>query len=177
MSLEEEKERTATHEAGHAVLHLVLGLGTKEATIIPNYEEGSAGHAIHGGEWAEAGSDAETMRMLAEETFWMRHAVAAYAGAEAVKQILEAPDADEGAESDKRAAADAINKITDDPESCELMFDLTQRRCALLVEYYRPEIEAVAQALLDHDTRSGEDVRRIVFDESLVERGAMLRTW
>ena len=68
------------------------------------------------------------------------------------------------------------NRISDDPDSLDLYFALAKRRCKLLVEHYRPEIEAVAAALLSRDTLSETDVREIVAASTLARR-AGLRSW
>jgi ATP-dependent Zn protease len=49
-----ELKRTAYHEAGRAVLHVALALGCEKVTIVPDYEEGFAGAATHGGEFPGA---------------------------------------------------------------------------------------------------------------------------
>jgi ATP-dependent Zn protease len=171
-----EREHTAVHEAGHAVLESVMGLGLRSVTIVPDFDDMSAGHALHSGESPEQGSDAEALLMYAEEAFWLRHAVALYAGAEAVRQIRPQDGADGGGESDRTSAAVALNKITDDTESLDLYFALAKRRCTLLVEFYRSEIEALAAALLARHTLSGTDVRKIV-TASMRERHIFPRTW
>lgn len=50
-------ERTAYHEAGHAVLAHFLGVGLKHVSIIAN--EDSSGHILDGGEFSE---ETEEMR-------------------------------------------------------------------------------------------------------------------
>jgi hypothetical protein len=179
----EDLDKTAIHEAGHAVMHLVLSLGIKSLTIVPDYERMIAGASTHGGEWGnpaqdfgEQDDDTATLRLVAEDTFWLRHAVACYAGAEAVRQLRPASDPDEGADSDNDAAVDAINSITDDAESLDLYFALAKRRCVLLVAQYAPEIEAVAAALRARQTLCGEDVREI-FATSIRSRKASLLSW
>jgi len=77
-------------------------------SIVPDEAEQTAGHAVHGGEFAEADSDADNLRIYAEDAFWLRHAIACYAGAEAVRQIRPEDDADTGAGADERAAVQAI---------------------------------------------------------------------
>jgi hypothetical protein len=144
-------------------------------TIVPNYEAGEAGSATHGGEWSED-EDVQTLRLFAEEAFWLRHAIALYAGAEAVRQLRPDCDPDDGAESDKRQAVDAIASITDDPASADLYFALARRRCEILVKHYAPEIEALAAALLDRQRLTGDETRQVFF-ESLRGRQGNLWTW
>ncbi len=171
----DDRERTAYHEAGHAVLYVVLGLVCKGATIVPNEEELAAGSATHGGE-CPTDEDAENLSLLAPDSFWTRHAIACYSGAVAVRQITKALDWREGADSDFLMAADALAKVTNDEESLQHLDLYARRRAVVLVEHYRPEIEAVARALLISNELSGEAVRRTVND-SIVSRRAQLLGW
>ena len=172
---------TAIHEAGHAVLHLVLTLGLKEVTIVPDYDQQAAGASVHGGEWGNPASDlgeedddTATLRMLAEEAFWLRHAIACYAGAEAVKQLCpDEPNPEAGADSDFHDAKQAIWRVTEDPESMDLLFALAKRRCTLLVEHYRAEISALAIALLAQSRLSGQEARKVIFDSLKGRRGRL----
>lgn len=178
----QSRRRTAIHEAGHCALLIALfgREGCKGATIVPDYEAGSAGFAINAGigRAAEApdeqDDDTATLYLVAFEAFCLRRAVAHFAGAEAVRQLLHDPDPDAGADDDKRLAADDINTLTGDAESFELLIALAKRRCALLVEHYRPEIEAIARALEGKRTLSGAAILK-VFNSSLVKRRARQR--
>jgi hypothetical protein len=156
------RDVTAVHEAGHGVIQVVLGLGPLGITIAPAEVEREACPARQGGEFDDHDSDAEMLRAYAEEAFWLRHAMALYAGAEAVRQLRPLAAGSLGAESDARVAVEAIHKITDDPASCELLFALAMRRCETLVDHYRPEIEAVAAALLERGSLVGSEVERLI---------------
>jgi ATP-dependent Zn protease len=46
MARNDQKRATAYHEAGHAVIGRVLGMTCGGATILPDYDEGIAGHSI-----------------------------------------------------------------------------------------------------------------------------------
>jgi hypothetical protein len=171
---------SALHEAGHAVLHVMLGVGCKHVTIVPDAE--CAGASFHGGEYGHGAIDPDdedddvaVLRMFAEDAFWLRHATAAYAGAEALRRS-GLSNYEVGAEQDMRDAVDAINRITGDAESIDTLFAVAKRRCIVLVEYYWPEIEQVAKALIESRTVSGEQVEKIA-KQSLRDRGARLVTW
>jgi len=178
-----DREATAIHEAGHAVMHIVLTLGLKTVTVVPDFVEMSAGAATHGGEWGQAAEDFDEsdddtaiLRSAAEDAFWLRHAIACYAGAEAVRQLRPDRDANAGAESDFDAATDAINQITDDADSIALYFALAKRRCVLLVKHYAPAIEALATTLLKKSSLSGDEAQD-VFRKALRTKGISLWTW
>jgi ATP-dependent Zn protease len=173
---------TAIHEAGHAVLQTALGIGCQGLTIVPDHD--SAGHARHGGEGKQAqhpgdvDDDVANLRLFAEDAFQLRHAIAAYAGAEAERRVgpehLQAIEA--GAQSDYQDAATRITEITLDPESIDLLDKYAQRRCTFLVEHYWPEIQAVANALLEAGTLTGEQVQEVLV-ESVHKRDAALLRW
>lgn len=163
----------ALHEAGHAVLEVVLGIGCKSVTIVPGGK--FAGETRHPGEHGHHDDDVENRRDFIAESFWLRNATASYAGAEALRQsgisnyVVDA-------EHDIREAAYAISKITDDDETVGALHIVAQRRCRALVEHYRPEIERVAKALVDSRTLTGEQVRKTV-SQSIFERDAAVATW
>ena len=74
MKITKALQRTAYHEAGHAVTQWALDLGIKEVTIVPSEEKGEAGCSIHKSEFYESCMD------LGEETVHQRWAVARLAG-------------------------------------------------------------------------------------------------
>jgi len=169
-AIQHQRATIPVHEAGHAVLHIMLGLGCEHVTIVP--DEDSAGATFHEGELAE---ESEDMRAVAEEEFLLRHAAALYAGAEAVRQ-LGAKHWRVGADNDYYHATDAINRISGDPKAVDLLFKLAKRRSFLLVKHYWPEITALANQLEKARTLTGDQAREIVFD-SLKQRGAGIATW
>jgi ATP-dependent Zn protease len=178
-----DREATAIHEAGHAVLLIALNLGLKSVTIVPDLDAMEAGSATHGGEWGnpardfgEEEDDTAQLRSAAEDAFFLRHAIACYAGAEAVRQLRPDRDAGPGADSDFQDAVDYINQIADDPDSIDLYFKLAKRRCTVLVEHYAPEIEALAAALLARETLTGDEAVE-VFRESLLGRRGRRLQW
>lgn len=180
MSTNAELKRTAIHEAGHAVVQIVLDLGCKTVSIEPDDE--SAGRSTHGGEWGrqptkpgEEDDDTATLRLFAEGEFWLRHAVADHAGAEAVRRSGY-PLWFEGADTDYRNAGDALDHVTGDEWSRDLLGLLAKRRCQVLVEHYWPEIQAIAKKLLRSRTIDGETARRF-WSKSLTSRGGALRKW
>jgi hypothetical protein len=181
----EEDTRTAFHEAGHAVLMHALGIGCTTVTIVPDYDEMTAGSASHGGEFGkrarhpgEEDDDVATLRFAAEDAFLLRHAIAYYAGAEAERRHNpRLKDWKAMAEEDERKAAYRVSEISMDDECIDLLLKYARRRCVLLVENYWPEITAVAQLLLEQRTLTGEQVKE-AFRASLNGReGACLMHW
>jgi hypothetical protein len=164
-----EARSIAIHEAGHAVLLIALGLAFTVVSIIPDTRGGSLG-AVY-----VAKSDRiADLRSYARQTLYLRYAMVYYAGAEAIRQLIPThPRPDDGASADKRKAARYISHhIGGDAESIELLFSLAKRRCALLVEHYRPEIQALAATLEAKLVLSAQDARG-VFSRSLAGRGGL----
>ncbi len=158
-------KHTAIHEAGHSVLYDRLGLGCRSATINRNEAEGEEGHTEHGGEEQNDG--------IAEEAFLLRHAIGCYAGEEAMRRAgVRNPRV--GAESDDYDAVSAVNRITDDAKSIDLLYPLARRRCAILVKHYWPEIKAVAAALLSKRTLTGEEIHEMVTASARKRRAGAL---
>jgi ATP-dependent Zn protease len=178
-----DRDATAIHEAGHAVLYIALRLGIKAVTIAPDIDDMTAGTAPHGGEWGrpaqdfgEKDDDTAQLRSVAEDAFWLRHAICAYASVEAVRQLRPDSDPEAGADSDRRLAVNTVTRITDDTESIDLYYKLAVQRCKVLVEHYAPEIEALAAELLSRETLTGDETREL-FCKSLNARRAGWWEW
>ena len=173
------RRRTAIHEAGHcALLFALFGVkGCRGATIVPDYKAGTSGHAVNPGTFGEQDDDyVAQLRMEAPEAFYLRRAITYFAGAEAVRQLTRARDPDAGSDDDRLNAASDLETLTTDGQTFDLLVALAERRCVLLVEYYRPEIEAIAKALLAKHTLNGMAVHKI-FTTSLTKRRGMLMTF
>jgi len=93
-----------------------------------------------------------------------------------VRQLTRTRDPDAGSDDDRLNAASDLETLTTDGHTFDLLLALAERRCVLLVEHYRPEIEAIAKALLAKDTLNGRAIHKI-FTASLAKRGGMLMTF
>lgn len=166
-----ETERTAYHEAGHAVLACFLGIGLQRVTIVP--DDDSFGAMIDGGEF---GGDSERLRDAAPEAFWIRMAIVLYAGAEAVRRRAPRSRWKQGAANDYRWAGIALEKITDDADSLRSLQSYAMRRARLLVAHYWPEVELLACQLVMHTAMEGDAVRRAIV-KSVQDRRAGLMSY
>src|SRR5689334_5077933 len=81
-----DRWHTAIHEAGHAVIGRVLGMGCGHATI--NADHNSAGHGIIADPWAIAHSWETAGKHRDITSVWRGRIMALQAGAEAVAEIL-----------------------------------------------------------------------------------------
>lgn len=180
MSTRSER-RTAIHEAGHcALLFALFGAeGCRGATIVPDYKTGTSGHAVNPGMGRAAQAFGKEddypaqLHMLAPEAFYLRRAIMYFAGAEAVRQLTRARNPEAGANDDRLNTASDLETLTTDGQTFDLLLALAERRCVLLVEHYRPEIEAIAKALLAKHTLNGRAIHKI-FTASLTKRRGML---
>jgi len=172
MTPAEEARMTAYHEAGHAVLAVILDLGPGRVTI-----EGdgvNAGVALDEGD-DPRDEDAQALYSCAPEAFRMRHAAGYYAGAHATRRAGYLNWRD-GAHQDYEAAHHVLDDFAPDEETVDALAKLCERRAELLVECYWPEIEALALALVEHGTIEVDEVRAIVA-KSLRARKAHIRVW
>jgi len=144
---------------------IALGLSLVWVSIIPDVRGGTLGQAYCLEDYATA-ADLRTRNAI-----YLQYAMVYYAGAEAVRQLIPTdPDPDAGAASDEQYADEVIrHRIGGDARSIELLFSLAKRRCALLVEYYQPEIQALAGALEAELILSAKNARK-VFKRSLAGR-------
>jgi hypothetical protein len=110
-----ETRTIAVHEAGHAALQIALDLDCKIVSIIsvPQFGAGVVGFSIDGGlepkSLGEQDDATDELHMGARKAFYLRHAMAYYAGAEAVRQLIPTnPNPDAGGSGDMRRASKLI---------------------------------------------------------------------
>ena len=165
-----ETRSTAIHEAGHAVVLIALGLVFSAVSIIPDVRDGTLGRVY----LAQHDRTAD-LHALPREEVNLRYSMVYYAGAEAVRQVLPThPNPDAGASTDNRLAANLIRYgIGGDAKSVDFLVSLAKRRCALLVDHHRPEIQALAGALEAELILSAKAARK-VFMRSLTTRAGRL---
>lgn len=131
---------TAFHEAGHAVVAIARGiLLSGSCTIAADHNDNAAGSVETEG--------------VGSPQFDDDHAVMLYAGHAA--ELLHDPKASAAfAQSDYELAAEVV------PEPARQQ--IAQQQAAELVQMRRPQIEAVAEALIQHRTLQGDEVQVVV---------------
>jgi ATP-dependent Zn protease len=161
------KRSTAYHEAGHAVIGRVLGLTCEGATIAADYDDMSAGHSICDvqrsiDDWDARDRDARRYRPRRSESMHRARIMMLMAGREAENVCLGRCGGGDG--DDLRE----INLTLDeadapkDAEDAERWLDRLRVRTNVRVQRHRGAIEALAAALLSHNTLSGEEIDNIV---------------
>lgn len=164
-------EKTAYHEAGHAVASYVLNVPLLSATIEPEYDpdyDAVAAGSVRNGPLAnfdpEVESDPRTQRLV------MAHIIVCYAGEAAAFRLCGRHD-HAGAASDYHEASHwADHLIGDEDERIPLLEWLAARARTLIS---RPEnwraVEAVAKGLLEHGTLGAKRLRATIREARLPE--------
>ena len=153
------EERTAYHEAGHAVLrHYLEYAGTNSrVTIKPNAD--SRGHVLVYPEKSFRPDLKYDLRKIVDRI------TVCLAGNAAIKKLTGRWD-NIGAEDDYHQAAGFALYVTGDGgDEVNALVRWLQIRAAGVVNNQWPYIEAVAAALLERKTLNGKEVREVIFAE------------
>src|SRR5262249_9449274 len=150
-------EHTAYHEAGHAVIGLILGYDVRKATIRPRY-------SYLGSAWISKkrnGSLGST-EVQAGSPDSVGHICIDLAGPLA-EQLVNPVPLDElircAAGSDWRSAERHARRIN--RRQADILIDVLIEETRTLVEQHKDAIARVAAALLEHETLMGEEIQRI----------------
>ena len=128
----------AYHEAGHAVISYRLDFYLGSATIVPDHHQGTEGSQSGESTWPDGSRDAD-------------YIVSLYAGGAAQRRFNPAAEG-KGCGQDDEKAGELLQSHPD------LNEERLRKRSHELVAKHWPEIEAVARALLDERTLSGDDI-------------------
>lgn len=153
--------RAAVHEAGHAIISLVLGRAVKRASIIE--DDDTAGRVTHRpiGDWFQPDIeiDGRTRRRIKTEimTFWAGTLAEERQG-ESTPEQLEV-----GFASDRASISDLAVYSTGSIYEAEAYIEWLRRRTEALLNRWGvwSAIEAVADALIEERELSGRRVREI----------------
>lgn len=158
MTEAEAREATAYHEAGHAVIGRILGLRCGHVTIVA--DEDSSGHAIAGtpeetyADWEREGKLRDLNSAL------VGRILAHMAGAEAEVALLGKCRGGDG--DDRREIALMLATVGRSGHE-----RIMREKTAALVRRHRVLIEAVARALLAHETLTSEAISAMVDGDRL----------
>lgn len=157
MRTEQKLKATAYHEAGHAVMLLMLGRSVTRATIRPEGDflgqvrrrPPKVDREWHGVDWAT--------RRWAETTIMF-----ALAGPEAEERLTGRRD-DAGAAQDDETVVEIAEGIEggDETKDAYLTWLRLKVRDYVNSQLFWSQVEAVADALLERETLTGAEVRRV----------------
>jgi ATP-dependent Zn protease len=150
---------TAIHEAGHAVVALHFGHVIHTITI---KRDGDILGSVTGpGLWGYEGGAGERKSIAKEQV------IHSYAGLEAERLFFPEADAD-NAHNDELQAFDLLRVCP--PRGCRIIGDeaylarleALRREARRLVKRFRPQLEIVADALMERETLSGEQLAELL---------------
>jgi hypothetical protein len=168
---EEAEKVTAHHEAGHMVVAWELGLAVIGATIVPNPEEGCAGHVkvpiegrIRYAAWVDEGE------------YLRAHVETYYAGVAASELYTGVPMSDaevqaalESYGSDHYKVGDLVLLIAGPEADDQVELSEAAQRHARNVLYVRwPHVKAIASVLLERKTLDEGECRQVLESAGIV---------
>jgi ATP-dependent Zn protease len=150
--------RTAIHEAGHAVIHRVLGMVCGEATVIPDDEEMTAGVAVVKDVWTiySAWEERGKFRRHQYRSIMLGRIMGYMAGAEA--EII-AFGSDHGGDGDDFLQ---IALMANAADVSEVSIERLRLKVRGLLRRHWSKVETVADALMARKTLSVDEIDRLV---------------
>lgn len=157
------EKRVAYHEAGHALVHHLEGMETESVTIIPGEDEWSGKfdgmHMSADPIEFDDGYDFEFKQETAEKIIRIL-----YAGAEA-ERLVYGEGEPEG--TDKEKLGELIMGYA--PVNSDGIADGTMYadQAAAMLEAYRPALEALAEALMEKKTLTGDETKALLLEHGV----------
>jgi len=155
----EQLRRTATHEAGHAVIHRVVGMVCGGAFIVPDYDTMSAGFAIAADHyvtdyaWERRGK----FRDFGSVSILRGRIMGFMAGREA--EIIAFGEKHEIGDGDDRYQ---IALMAEEASVSEAYLDRLRPKVRALLRRHWRKVEVVTEALLARKTLSGVEIDAII---------------
>ena len=162
---------TAYHEAGHAVLSLLMRHHIRRVSIVPNDDEGTLGHCSSNGapKWFKP-----DVGMGFRDEKWIESEVLILLAGTAAARHLTGRHNWRGSNRDIAAACDLASYLYHGRAlKLFLAFMIERTRTAVASPATWLQIEAVAEALLDRGTLSGREVRTVC-QQAIMSRAARL---
>jgi ATP-dependent Zn protease len=146
------KEHIAYHEAGHAVIALKLGYDVKVTTIKPKY--GALGKTM-----SQPGA-ASSDRCVDLDAAAIKIGLAGPLAEQLVSPVRFDELLTNGCRHDWRSAKRTARQLNTRGEA-EILIVMLALETATLIQQHREAIARVATALLQHETLTGDDVKRL----------------
>ncbi|MEI9413216.1 hypothetical protein [Mesorhizobium salmacidum] len=163
--MDNDLRHTAIHEAGHAVIGRVLGMGCGYATIIA--DDDSAGHGIVGDPWQILGDWEQRERYRDASTVFHGRMMSFMAGALAEYEFFGTCEGGDGDDqwqivmmAEDGAAVPKRSGIWEADRDRHI--DRLRTRTAGLVRRHRGRIAKVADALAECGTLSSEEIDALI---------------
>jgi hypothetical protein len=164
--------KTAYHEAGHAAMAYELGLAIRSATIREDAVHNTLGEVMFSGSPGWAIPDKREFDVQRALRYWQKHVMVDFAGQIAEKlytgRVLQASHS-----GDDHHALDLALRLTISGESATawLHWLFVSVRDELSMPAQQVAVAQLAQALMQHETLSGRQIRQILRDADAVEAG------
>jgi ATP-dependent Zn protease len=155
--LANRRRHIAYHEAGHAVIALILGYKVGKVTIKPRYSQLTLGRT-EGIQPGEASSNRVVDREATDIKIDLAGPLA--------EQLINPAPFDElienGSGGDWRSARRTARSFgLNTPREAEILIVRYALESAVLVQQHQEAITRVAAALLEHETLVGDEIKRI----------------
>jgi hypothetical protein len=158
--IENDPHHTAIHEAGHAVIARVLTLACGQATIVPDFDEGEAGHSVTEDQWVCLHEWEKRGKVRDNpDAVWHGRMISSMAGAEAEVACLGST---QGSDGDDRYQIELMAEELEGGGSWSRIEPRLRAMTRMLVRRHRVLIERVAAALLERKTLSREELDALV---------------
>jgi ATP-dependent Zn protease len=168
-NLRDERRCVAVHEAGHAVLAVLLGVPITSVTIRPNAASGSLGDTKHSLAWLQTILQASEEGDSGEElVVAVRGIIVGLAGRLAEECIIGQSGPEAQYSHDEDGITELVSRVCGDHEEGDAFCKWLTVRARNMVVARRTDIERVADRLLDQETMSGEALDAVIFPPSPV---------
>ena len=150
---------TANHEAGHAVIARVLTLMCGGASIVPDFDEGHAGHSITEDPWSCESQWEKRGKVRGADAVLHAGIIVLMAGAEAEIELLGSTQSGDAFDrSEIEMMADHLRRGA----SWSRVEPRLRAMTRMLVRRHRVMIERVAAALLESKTLNREELDGLI---------------
>lgn len=155
-----QRRGTACHEAGHAVVGLVVGIPFARVTIEPDHD--SIGHVIAVDPWAVAKQWEQRGKLRDISSAFRAKIIALMAGAEAERVLLGTEAAGDDDDRNQILLLIESGYVDIDGKDWPTYEARLRAQTHRLIRRYQPKIERVAKVLLERGTLQADEIMALV---------------